>query len=204
MVLVLYEDSLVRGTKPANYGPHVLLAQCVAERLNDATQRPDAYSGRQLIDRGLVGNPRRGNSKLRDDVAAIFDKLAGAARMVAVYDRDRIDDCVVLPGPSCTSAIVAALTPEGASPDRLRTVLLADNLETLIKTLQSCGLGESLPWDPALAKGRQALEARDRIMHNAATARREVRDCLIERMQSFDYLVTKVTDAVRAAPWLPP
>lgn len=201
MVLVLYEDSLVRGGKPTNYGPHLLLAQCVADRLAVARPRPHGYLARDLIDRGLACNPRRGNTKLRDAVHANLEKhTRGGKNVVAVYDRDRIDEIVCVADPNCTRAIVEALAPVGGS-DRLATVLLDANLETVITTLRGCGMRADLPWDEALAKRAGALGDRDRIMQNAAVADQAIRDRLLERMASFEYLVCKTTAAVMASRW---
>lgn len=201
MVLVLYEDSLVRGGKPTNYGPHLLLVQCVADRLAVARPRPHGYLARDLIDRGLACNPRRGNTKLRDAAHANLEKhTRGGKNVVAVYDRDRINEIVVVTDPSCTRAIVEALAPAGGS-DRLATVLLDANLETVITTLRGCGMRADLPWDEALAKRAGALGDRDRIMQNAAVADQAIRDRLLERMASFEYLVCKTTAAVMASRW---
>jgi hypothetical protein len=123
---------------------------------------------------------------------------------VAVYDRDEIHECVGLSDPRCTSAIVRELTPPAGPADRLKTVLLDRNLETVIETLKACGLRADLPWEKALAKRGGALTVRDRILQNAAAPHeRAIRDGLMQRMPSFRYLVHKVTAAVLAAPWLP-
>lgn len=204
MVWVLYEDSLVAGGKPSNYGPHVLVAQCVAERLASLAGRADAYAGRRLIQAGLSANPRRGATKLRDEVFDQLDRLArGGRRMVAVYDRDRIHEVVAVKRPACTGDIVAALTPPAADPDALATVVLDAKLESILDALRACGMPSTLPWSDASRKARGALQARDRIMHNAAQPQhRAARDCLMQRMPSFEYLVCKVASAVMSAPWL--
>lgn len=203
MVWVLYEDSLVPGGKPSNYGPHVLLAQCVAERVGALVGRPFGYSGRRLIQGGLQANPRKGNATLRDEVFRGLSRLTrGARRVVAVYDRDVIHELVGVADPTCTPAIVGALTPPQADPATLATVLLDANLESLLEALRACGMSPTLPWSDATRKARGALQARDRIMHNAAEPqRRALRDCLMQSMPSFEYLVCKVASAVMAAPW---
>ncbi len=117
--------------------------------------------------------------------------------MVAVYDRDEIHE-LIDGAPRCFGDVVKALTPASGPMDLLATVLLDANLETVLETLQRCGLDKNLPWRKALAKRRGALLARDRILQNAAVASQEVRRKLRKEMPSFQYLICKLAVAVVA------
>jgi len=197
-VLVLYEDSLVSGTRPTNYGPHVLVAQCVADLLAEAGELPVGATSRALIDAGLEANPQKGKDKLKKQVFSNLELLTrGGTRVVAVYDRDAIHELVDV-DPRCFGEVVRALTPASGPTDLLATVLLDANLETVIETLQRCGLDDSLPWRKALEKRRGALLARDRILQNAAVASLEVRRKLCRQMPSFQHLICKLAAAVLA------
>lgn len=172
-VTVLYEDALAPGSKPIQYGPHLLLLWCVSDR----TKRPIWDLGR-LVE----GNPRKGKEKVRQ-----ASKLPLRDWVIALYDQDRVRDMPGLENKKRARDVAETLRAESAQPDRTMVVLLDKNLETLMKHVQSCN-GQGATTDKPTPLQRDLL-LRQAFGPEAA----HVRSCLQERMPAVRCVVDQIT-----------
>ena len=135
MIMVLYEDQLAAGTLPKQYGPHLLVKQCVADML-----------GREGY--WEVGDVEALPCKGRDQLLRKLreGRQYAAASVVAVLDDDKVRDAHAALEGACKADVVRWLRESTGcpSPARLRPVLLAENMETLVDAVCTC-LGLPIP-----------------------------------------------------------
>ncbi|HSO00830.1 MAG TPA: hypothetical protein VLS89_21210 [Candidatus Nanopelagicales bacterium] len=189
-VTVLYEDSAADGSLK-EYGPHLLVRQCVADRLG-----VESWTLRQL-----EGMPRRGASKLRNDCRRIPPQVGRDGRViVAVYDADKIHRDVQLPATACKAQMKEILAAECAWRERLVIVFLEKNLETVLSAIRACSsqLVAEETWQRAVS--RKDRNARDIILKEAARPpNRPLRELVLQRVPSLGYLVGKLSAALGEA-----
>ncbi len=176
---VLYEDSA--AGQPIAFGPHRLALQCLADRL----QQP-AWD----LDRALHGQPKKGNAQLRR--ACRDARLYDASRVViAVYDDDQVRRMLGLSTGACKSEVREKLRAESPVAERLHVVLLQRNMEALVRAACECS-GLTPP-----AGRKPSPTERDRILAAVTDpSQRHDRECLLEQVPSFAYLVDKLAAAV--------
>jgi hypothetical protein len=187
VITILYEDSS-KG-KPKNFGPHMLVKQCICDLLN---REPWELK----LDDKLVSWPMNGNDKLRQECRKNMDRFAArGGTAFAVYDADKIRAHIKLPPTACKQQVVSTLKDGCGSVERLEVVLIERNMESVLEALRhgSPSLVPEVAWEAAVAQ-KQLLE-RDRIFNVAAlpepTSRR-ARDQLVEHLPSFKRLVTHI------------
>lgn len=173
LITVLYEDQLAAG--PTNYGPHVLVLACAADALGG-----DRWSLRQRVD----GIPKKGDAKLRREIAENAGRLVRQGPLLVLFDSDRIRRCYDLDSAACRRSVLDKIAREAGVP--LRAVLLEQNMEDVIAACCQA-LHRPVP-----AKKPTPAE-RDAVLHAAAAADRRVRDEILEAVPSFARLVRLVT-----------
>ena len=185
-VVVLYEDQV--GGVVTDYGPHVLVKQCVCDRL-----KLDPWSLKTI-----AAVPRNGNGNVYKDCASQPPKIGrDGSFVVAVYDYDHVRDMkqLGLPRAACKRDTREALLKACPWRERLVVVFLDRNIETIIEAICAC--------DPTLATEDQRrralvnkdLNARDIILRAASAptpARLALRNCVFQRVPSLQYLVDKL------------
>jgi hypothetical protein len=190
-IVILYEDAAVRGGQVKDYGPHLLVRQCVADRL-----------GKQLWElRQLDANPRNGASNIRLDCKQNPPAIGRAGgRVFAVYDFDQIHQEVKLSSSACKEQLKEVLKKECAWQDRLTIVFLERNIETVVEAVCSCASGR-IPEDQRLkAIKHKRLNARDLILKRVlGPSDRALREAVLHEVPSFAYLVDKVVAALEDA-----
>jgi hypothetical protein len=181
---VLYEDK--RGPVK-EFGLHAFVLACVADRVGG-----DRWKLRKLVD----GNPRNGVGKLiascREEAA---DLCPSGERLFALVDEDRICDHVNVAKSDCRRLVAEAIKEGSTAPDKVDVVLLRQNLETVLAAIGEGGVG-----DPKEAIQTKDHTLRDQLLHRAAAAQdRGSRDCILEKVQSLERLVERITLVVKAA-----
>lgn len=190
-IWILYEDQ--RDDDVKGFGPHQLVVACVADALGC---EPWALKG-LLRDKAM-----KSNSKMRLECQERLDRLVrDGSHVIAVYDADRACDVPTpkLAKSSCKQLVVQGLK-QGCEPgERLRIVLLEQNIETVLAALRRLGpdLAENATFEVALRhKGSRA--ARDNILGKAAAPnRRPLRSSLQHEVPSIAYLVGKIVAILR-------
>jgi hypothetical protein len=168
-ITVLYEDQL--AAKPTNYGPHILLLACVADRGGG-----DAWSLRNRV-RGI---PKKGDAKLRAALRDDGELLRSSGYLVAMFDEDRVRTCYGLPHDACKQTILDRIASEATGGPTL--VLLERNMEDLVNA--SC-----VALQHAIPAKKPTPEERDRILLRAANEGRAARDAILHAVPSFARLV---------------
>jgi hypothetical protein len=172
VVTVLYEDEA--AAKPTNYGPHILLLACVA----------DARGTDVWILRGrTAGIPKKGDTKVRAALRDEGDLLATRGPLVAMVDDDRVRRCYGLPTSACKREVLDAVLREATGSPSV--VLLHRNMEDIVGAA-CAALHRAAP------AAKPGPEERDRILHRAAAAERNVRDAILAAVPSFARLVKTV------------
>jgi len=189
-ISILYEDSAANGGVH-NYGPHVLVQQCVGDRLGK--------SHWELKD-SLAAMPKNGVSNVRVECRRIASRIArGGGLVVAVYDADKIRREIVRPATACKVEVKEVLKKECSWPDQLCIVLLERNIETVVEAVRTCEptlVPEDI-WVQAIK--RKNLNARDIVLtHAASPPKRALRDQVLAIVPSLGYLVHKLVVALSA------
>jgi hypothetical protein len=172
IVTVLYEDQ--SAARPTNYGPHILLLACVADARGE-----ELWSLRGRVD----GIPKKGDTKLRTALRDDGDLLATRGPLVAMFDDDRVRRCYDLPKGACKREVLDAACREATGSPSV--VLLHRNMEDVVKAA-CAALHRTAP------AAKPGPEERDRILHRAASAERNVRDAILVAVPSFARLVETV------------
>jgi len=151
---VLYEDQA--AVKPTNYGPHILVLQCVADRVG----------GDPRGDLKPLSNakPMKGSGNLRKELRERGALLQRSGPVVIMVDDDKIRGCyqdLGLARTSCKSQVIAAIKSECSGVDP-GIVLLNQNMETVLNVcLRALGR-------PPL-NSKPSPEERDQILMRCAS-----------------------------------
>lgn len=178
-ILVLYEDKLSTSS-PKNFGPHLLVLACTAERL---------HRSRESIAHIIDGHPRKGIGDLlkKCQEPALLDRYA---RILAVCDDDRVREHLSLPANACKTQVRQTVAARSAGLHQLRTVLLARNLETLLDAVHHV-LGRG-----PLTNKPTPLE-RDRLLsHIVFAGTPDQRRTVLDRVPSLAYLVAALARSI--------
>lgn len=190
---ILYEDRCGDG-QIREFGPHVLVQQCVC----DALGMESWVLRQQLMVHGI---PKNGATKLRSECRSDRPKFGrDGSDVIAVYDNDRIRDFVKVGAPGCKAQLREALRAESTLKERLVVVLLEENLETVVAAVCAC--------DPAIAPKevqenaikRKKVFDRDIVLRRAAAPTAEgkrLREQLQAKVPSLRYLVGKIVAIYR-------
>lgn len=176
-VVVFYEDQAAGGIN--QFGPHLLLCACVADRLGTKS----IWDVRKLVD----GEPKKG----ADNLLAACKRHAKRNRnelVFAMFDADKVHVCLKAPK-APLEALRTALEEEIRSP-KVRPFLLADSIETLVEASARC------LEPPVEGPIRKRHNERDNLLARAATASRSVRDCISHAVPSFALLADAVASAL--------
>ena len=186
ILTVIWEDQ--RGVLAKGFGPHELLVSCLADDL-----QPDgAALQRYEVEASVESTPMKGNGKVLRTLKSDLARLRRRGPVVAVLDRDRILD-YWQPGQrpaACLTAIRRAIFAD--APGDYELVLLSENVETL---MQACCDATST----TMPLGKPSPDERDNILGRAAWAHAAVRTQVRAAVPSFERLVSKVREQVRAA-----
>jgi len=197
-ITILYEDSAADG-QVKEYGPHLLVRQCVADRLGKSSWELKT----------LEGIPRNGASNIVKDCRKIPPQFGRDGRLVAaVYDFDKIrhevnkihHDVKLAPG-ACRSQIKAALGSGCAWREQLVIVLLDRNLETVLEAVCACAPTMISAELRRLAIERKQRNERDLVLKKIISPNdRAIREAVLERVPSLGYLVDKLVAALADEP----
>ncbi|HEX7842986.1 MAG TPA: hypothetical protein VF469_36185 [Kofleriaceae bacterium] len=190
-LVILYEDS--RG--PLQRFPlHDLVVKSAADLV--------PLDVHELFQR-VVKVPKRGVSKVLDEVARCDRLLANHARLLVWVDNDAIRRALSLARDCARGTVISTIkdrAPQSGSsrPKPLEVFLLDDNLEDLLSSI-----GEQL--EPALlvkAKAKR-LDARDILFDEIGRSRR-LRAALRSRHTGFDCVSRFVACVAAMDPWPAP
>jgi hypothetical protein len=191
-ITILYEDSAADGPVK-EYGPHLLVRQCVADRLGKSPWELST----------LEGMPRNGASNIVKDCRRVPPQIGRDGRLVvAVYDADKIhrevnnlQREVKLPAGACKRDIKPILRAACAWQERLVIVFLEENIETVLEAVCACAaVSVELR---RLAVERKQRNERDIVLRKIlGPSDRALRDAVLQRVQSLGYLVDKVAAAL--------
>lgn len=175
LITILYEDRQAKGER--NYGPHMLLLACVADRLGGSR-----YALRSRVAPVPLSGDGNVKLKLREDGA----DLTAAGRLIAMFDHDRVRACYGLGPRACKSEVLGRIRQEAGGSAAV--VLLIENMESL---LAACCNALKRP-RPA-TKPRPA--ERDAILQAAAAdGQAAARAEILHSIPSFGRLVNTVCD----------
>ena len=120
------------------------------------------------------------------------------ATVVAVYDHDRANRVVNLPGDACMTRLREALAKGCEPAELLRVVFVNRNTESLLLALRDGGLVTGVTDESwRLAIDQKNLNDRDVILLAASrTAGAPARADLVQRVPSFGYLIARVVRAL--------
>jgi hypothetical protein len=175
-VAILYEDEhgAVRG-----FPLHTLVSACVADTLGCHTDE---------IAPLLRAVPKKGDSKLltacKDEVPRMREP-----NVFALFDADGLHRLLKLPGNTSPRDQLAALCSQLPDP-RLRVFLLDRNTETLVAAAADC-LGDDQP------PSKNTL-IRDKLFGKAAWGSRASRDCIRDKVPSFDGFIAELIPLIGA------
>jgi hypothetical protein len=181
LATILYEDQ--RAPQKTRFGPHALVIACVAD---------ETGSDRWALEKRIEGIPKKGDSKLlhavREDAA---DLTHDGRALVAVFDEDRVRKLLGLDTGACKTLVKDAIARGCTAGPLLEVVLLQRNIEDVVAAAARA-LGKPLN-DPqverALGKHAGHPEARDAILHAAASADVAVRRAILAAVPSFARVV---------------
>lgn len=177
-IQVLYEDEL-SPSSPKNFGLHVLVLACVADRLG--RDRSTLTHVTAYACKGIGRLLRRCEDP---------DLLDGYARVIALCDDDEVRPHLKLPASACKVVVTAAVRRHCKDAQRLQPVLLVANLETVLDAIaEICG--------QLRLSGKPRPTERERILLSFVyrATPEQLRE-LMERVASFGYLVDKLAGAV--------
>ncbi len=169
---ILWEDDLQVGAKPVDFGPHILLAAALADRL--ATD-DDWYLRREQLRRSVNSHPCGGVDKL---IAKICDEkmYAQGHQVLAIYDDDKIRERLNLSPDRARASqddVNRALVERAFAPRQLTPRAIGHNLENFIRVLASPAVGGTCTTDELDTIARkasrgQALRYRDIVLQRHA------------------------------------
>jgi hypothetical protein len=178
LITVLYEDQL--AAQPNNYGPHMLMLSCVADRLGR-----DPWGLRQHV-RAI---PKKGDSKLRDALREEGALLARCGPLLVMFDADRVRACYGLPSQACKRSVLDKINEQATGKPIL--VLLERNMEDVVTACCQALLQPSPQHQPTPSE-------RDAILHKTVAAGKDARDRVLQSVPSFERLVRAVHDRLNA------
>ncbi|MBI5498107.1 MAG: hypothetical protein HY904_24100 [Deltaproteobacteria bacterium] len=173
--IVLYEDQL--GQQVTEFGPHVLLIQCVADLLE---QSPHELKKR------LVPRPMKGKEKVARCLLEDLQNLAcDFAWILVLIDGDRLREIAQLDNPRNEGDIRRAiLKRHPVDGQKVVPVVLENNMESLLEACRRC-------W-PGLPVGRKAKPSpieRDGVLNKIAWAPdMGVRQCVLNGCPALEQL----------------
>lgn len=188
-VITAYED---QTESVADFGPHRLLVACIADR---------KIADRLEVERALRDHrTMKGSAKLlrvcREDAA---DITRGGQPVVAIFDNDEVRRLLKLRNDAPDGDVTASIRQGSTAPALVNPVLLEENLETLVRNIESS--------DPAIDPDliRRALDkklaARDVVFKAAAReANRHVRDLILVANPSLKKIIDVVTQLLLGKP----
>lgn len=175
---VFYEDQA--AGKVNEFGPHLLLCACVADRLDGKS----FHHVRQLLD----GQPKKSDGKL---LAACKQhaELDADEVVFALFDADKLH--VRLKIPKAPLHEMRTLLEKEIRSAKVRPFLLEDRLETLVDATAGC-------LDPTHeGPVPKRHYTRDKLLARAAySPDRGARDCVTQSVPSFAALVDAVAHAL--------
>lgn len=177
-IQILYEDEL-SPSSPKNFGLHVLVLACVAERLGrdrSTFTHVTAYACKGI-----------GRLLRRCEEPSLLD---GYARVLALCDDDEVRPHLKLPATACKVLVTAAIRKRGLDAQRLQPVLLVANLETVLDAI-----AEIRGQDRLLGKPRPTERERILLSFVHRGTPEQLRE-LTRRVVSFGYLVDKLERAI--------
>jgi hypothetical protein len=191
-LVILYEDS--RGPRKG-FPLHDLVVKSAADFV--------PLEVHELLGR-VIAVPKRGVSKVLDEVARCDRLLANHARLLVWVDNDAIRRALSLAWDCARGTVISTIkarAPQssgGARPEPLEVFLLDDNLEDLLSSV-----GDQL--EPALfAKAKaKRLDARDMLLDEIGRSER-LRAVLRSRHTGFDCVSRFVGCVAAMDPWPAP
>jgi hypothetical protein len=133
--------------------------------------------------------PKNGNGNVLNACRRDADLLGRhGVSVLAVFDHDKVRELLGLPPTACKEDVVTAIQSRCAGT--VSIVLLEENVETVISAIGACCEGVSDRLDRAIQD--KDLNERDALLHVAAAAVPEVRECILERVPSLRRLVAHV------------
>lgn len=178
LITVLYEDQL--AAQPNNYGPHMLVLACVADRIGS-----EPWGLRQQV-RAI---PKKGDSKLRDALRDEGALLARCGPLLVMFDADRVRACYGLPSHACKRSVLDKIHGEATGKPIL--ILLERNMEDVV---DACCKALQQP----SPQRKPTPPERDAILHKTVAASRHARDEVLQSVPSFARLVRAVHEALSA------
>lgn len=178
LATILYEDQLAVEAK--HFGLHELVLQCLADRFPLRLDELRAM---------FQASPRKGNTNVRkecDDPRRT--KLYRSRILVAVYDSDKVRDFIASSA-SCKTSLRDALRRTSPWGDNLTTVFLERNTESVLAAIIEAQDRAKLP-------GKPEPQPRDKILLSAAWGPKSIRDRVLARVPSLQYLVEKLAREV--------
>jgi hypothetical protein len=175
---VFYEDQAAGEVK--EFGPHLLLCACVADRVGSKT----LWDIKASVD----GQPKKGDSKLLAACKKHTERDVDEV-VFALFDADKLHIRLGIPKGSIDELRIALEAKIASS--KVRPFLLEHKLETLVEA--SAGCLEQPVEDPIPKRHNE----RDMILSKAATASRSVRDCIMRTVPSFAALVDAIAQALQ-------
>ena len=180
-ITVLWEDQ--RGGQQKGFGPHDLLAACVADRLAINVGQIRPY---------LLSVPKKGNGNLvRRALACDLDRLPKTGPVFAVLDRDKVEE-LWKPDErpaNCMAALRQRIVQE--APGSYDLVFLVENVESLV---EDCCVTLRL----APGRRKPTPEGRDAILARAVwSADPSQRGRILDRRPSFKRLVGRVAEQMK-------
>ena len=188
-ITILYEDSAADG-QVKEYGPHMVVRQCVADRLQKSPWELST----------LEGMPRNGASNIVKDCRRVPPQVGRDGRLVvAVYDADKIHREVKLPAGACKSQIKPVLRAACTWQERLVIVFLEKNIESVLEAVCAC---TAIPVElRRLAIERKQRNERDIVLRKILSpSDRAVRDAVLLRVPSLAYPIDKLVIALESRP----
>jgi hypothetical protein len=182
IVTVLWEDQ--RGGEVKGFGPHELLMASLAD---DLGIRP------WEVGRLVQSHPKKGNANVRKALQKDIGKLGGT-RVFAVLDRDKVRELWKSRGPmpvDCNAGIRDRFRTD--APGDYDLVFLVQNVESLLGAA-SAALGIDK------LRSKPNPDERDRLLLRCTGPNATVRGQIRENCQSFDRLVRRVGEALKAVP----
>jgi hypothetical protein len=187
-VPVLYEDELGWGARVSQFGPHVLVCACIADRRRVAgAVGTSAWNIQQLTD----PRPQKGNASL----LAAADRLAPVHRtLVIVIDTDRTPVALGLPRNAPPDQVKHAIEARFAGKSSSMPIVcpLVRNMETVVEAAAEV-LGESPP------VRKKPLDRDRRLLRLASKEDPAARERLLELVPSFGRLVAQLDEVLKAA-----
>ena len=173
LITVLYEDRHAKGEK--NYGPHMLLLACVADRTGGSR-----YALRDQVASIALSGDGNVKRRLRDDGAS----LGATGPLVAMFDNDKVRSRYPVRTGACKRELLDAVQAEAKGSPVI--VLLEQNMEDLLAACCAALKRATLSAKPKPMQRDSILQAA------AADGQGAARAAILAAMPSFKRLVDVV------------